>query len=111
MRTEEHNIRPSKNEVVTFRINAEMISNLKKIANHVSVVLKKEITYVDLIRILLTENFAASDDEEFLRQCDFAQQICTKITKQAAMDGIKSIPSVFIVDPKVGIVDHQQNKA
>lgn len=107
MEVKEHNIRPSKNEVVNFRINSEMLLNLKKIANHVSIVLDKEITYVDLIRILLTEHFASSSNEEFLKQCDVAQQMCIKITKQAAQNGVKSLPTVFIVDPNVGIVDHQ----
>lgn len=107
MRTEDHNIRPSKNEVVNFRINSEMIANLKKIASHVSITLDKEITYVDLIRTLLVEFFVPSDNEEFLEQCNFAQRMCQKITKQAAMDGVKKIPDVFIANPQAGIVDHQ----
>lgn len=84
------------NEAINFRINSEMIANLKRLAQHVSDELNDDYTYVDIIRCLLADNFPVFDvsitPEE---QKEKAVEMCLKIPKSAAVLGVAKIPVMF----------------
>lgn len=90
------NIKPSNTEVVNFRINADMIKNLKILARHVSFYLNEDYSYVDIIRCLLAEHFPVPEDNNMAsEQIKKVENMCSRITKQSAIAGIPKIPSTF----------------
>lgn len=84
------------NEAINFRINSEMIANLKRLAQHVSNELNDDYTYVDIIRCLLADNFPVFDvDVTPEEQKEKAVEMCLKIPKSAAILGVAEIPVMF----------------
>ena len=91
-----NNIKVNITEPVNFRLNNEMIANLKRIARHVSYHLDQDYTYIDLIRCLLAEHFCVPDTSDISDvQLKTGLELCSKIDKQAAAAGIAYIPVTF----------------
>ena len=89
-------VKISVTEPINFRLNVEMINNLKKVARHVSYHLDGEYTYVDVIRCLLAEYFSIPKSEvESLAQLEYAKEMCSKIDKSAAISGLTQMPVTF----------------
>jgi hypothetical protein len=83
-------------EAINFRINSEMILNLKNIARHVSYQLGEDWSYTDIIRCLLAENYPIPDSDATLNeQFKSAVKMCSKIKKEAASNGVQKIPVMF----------------
>jgi len=83
-------------EAVNFRLNVDMINNLKRLARHVSYHLDEDYTYIDIIRCLLAEQFPIPEDSESAQsQLDAAQKLCSTISKQAGIAGMAYVPTVF----------------
>jgi hypothetical protein len=90
------NLQVNVTEPVNFRLNKEMIENLKRIARHVAYHKNEEHTYVDLIRILLAYHFPnTTDEKELSLQCESAMSICEAVDKKSASWGYAKIPTVF----------------
>jgi hypothetical protein len=83
-------------EPVNFRLNKDMIENLKQIAEHITASQNKEISYVDLIRCVLAYHFPnTANESELQSQRNAAVQICNIIDKKAAQCGLQQISSTF----------------
>jgi hypothetical protein len=90
------NIKSTPTEPVNFRINTEMVVNLKRLARHVSYHLDDDYTYVDIIRCLLAEHFPVPETDLIAdTQSKQVQDICSRITRQAALAGVPYISSTF----------------
>jgi|GEM_PF-4888632 len=90
------NIQVNITEPVNFRLNKDMIDNLKRIARHVAYHKNEEHTYVDLIRCLLAYHFPnTTDEKELALQCESAMSICESVDKKAASWGFSKIPTTF----------------
>jgi len=89
-------IKTTVTEAINFRLNTEMIANLKRLARHVSYNLNDDYTYVDLIRCLLADNFPIPETSDVAnRQLDDALDVCSRISKPAASSGVAKIPVTF----------------
>lgn len=90
------NIKSTPTEPVNFRLNIDMVVNLKRLARHVSYHLDDDYTYVDIIRCLLAEHLPIPESEiAATAQLQKAQDFCSRITKQAALAGVPYISSTF----------------
>jgi len=90
------NIKMTVTEAINFRLNTEMIANLKRLARHVSYHLNDDYTYVDLIRCLLADNFPIpATNDVASKQLDAAVEMCSRISKSSASAGVTNIPVTF----------------
>lgn len=95
-RCEMTNIKMTVTEAINFRLNTEMIANLKRLARHVSYHLNDDYTYVDLIRCLLADNFPIpATNDVASEQLDAAVEMCSRISKPSASAGVTNIPVTF----------------
>lgn len=95
-RCEMTNIKMTVTEAINFRLNTEMIANLKRLARHVSYHLNDDYTYVDLIRCLLADNFPIpATNDVASKQLDAAVEMCSRISKSSASAGVTNIPVTF----------------
>jgi hypothetical protein len=84
-------------EVVNFRINADLIANLKKISSKISEQTGENYTYVDLIRYVLAEQFPVpSSDKIFEEQVVDATRLFSQSSKSTINLGVFNFPQVFI---------------
>lgn len=95
-RCEMTNIKMTVTEAINFRLNTDMIANLKRLARHVSYHLNDDYTYVDLIRCLLADNFPIPATNDVAnKQLDAAVEMCSRISKPSASAGVTTIPVTF----------------
>jgi len=98
-----NNIKFTCTEAVNFRLNTEMIANLKRLARHVSYHLNDDYTYIDIIRCLLAEHLPIPEDSNTSEaQLKIVQDVCSRITKQSALAGVAKIPTTFTTSTTFG---------